>query len=978
MFLLFLTTQFGDSLAQVQFKNVNTFQLTVDDGLAMSRVDDLICDKQNILWIKSNRGLQYWDGQQVQTFRDSLLNVGTYFQIYPHREEGIIVSTPGLARQFTYSGLRKELLFQSNNAKSEFVPIPLNAVKSDVLLIHPDSIYPYHNTQASSSEYLEKINWQGHSTAYQYVYEGRKYIADFASRKSLENTLVLDREGTFKILTTSLRNTILITPREVVETTKTGLHFFNNYTDVDINYPDNLKANYYSSILDLGDNKFLVGIDNVLYEYDRKINKWTTIYKNIDQNNLLQTGYYDKLLFDNYNNIWAITVNEGLLKIYNNTSFRYFGTGNKKLNFVKNIVVDEKENRVINSALNGGIMVYDTLGKLIHHLSTKNTNGLVTSATGVYQINPNQYIFNNHRDSLVYGLSFTDDKPEIIPLQPKKDSYLYYQDAVKIDTETSFLLFNTLYKLRHSPFELVPLFHYKSTKSCMIKDNNTLWIGCIDGIIKYEIGDGDKFQFIKLPGEGYVRSIAQWKDDTLALGSDKGLSLFNKTDKTISQIYEGCIYCLLSDDNGNVWAGTGSGLLRLNQEFKKTRFSNIDGLQNNEFNTNACIKSESGKMYFGGLNGITSFDPLEIANATHTPILYINELKLKNKALVTNARTAHVKHLKMNHDENNLSISVGAVGKYESNKYNYQYYVDGISSEWIDAKKQTQYNFNLSPGKYKFYFKASNAFEEKAVMENPLYVTIKKPWWNQWWFYISSAFALIGIITYYIQANEKQKYLKKKYEWDLEHQRQEDRIKMSKELHDNIGSRLTFLVSSIENIKKAFQLNSAQAIDKIDHITDFGKDTIADLRSMMWVLSQQTITIQDLQLKILDYLNIAKNTYRNIDFQYEGPQSMLDLKLDSKLSQNIFRIIQESIHNSIKHASPTSIAIQISNNNGILVVSIEDNGSGFDINKASLGNGINNIKSRLATLNSRLNINSVNGSGTIIHFKVVLDGDMDT
>jgi len=956
----------------VQFKNVNTLQLTVEDGLAMSRVDDVICDKQNILWIKSNRGLQFWDGQQIHSFHDSILNVGTYFHMYAHPEEGIIVSIPGLVRQFTFEGLAKNILYESKHGHEKFVPIPLNPTESDAILIHPDSIFIYRDKGHGSTEFILKQSPRVRSSAYQYNYQGRNYIIDFGTHISFENRTNLFEEIIAKHLTSPIRNAMLLDKNEFIVPSKNGLQFYKGNSESFFKYPKNLKANYYSALLKISGNKLLVGIDNVLYEFDISLKKWTTIYKNIDQTNLLETGYFDKLVFDNYNNIWAVTVNEGLLKIYNNESFMYFGSENKKLNFVKNIVVDEKENRVINSALNGGILVYDTIGNLIHHLNKDNTKGLVTSVTGIYQINPNQYIFNNHKDSMIYGLSFIDDKPKIKHLKPKKESYLYYQDAIKIDSTTSFLLFNTLYKLQHSSFELSPLFLYNSTKSCMIKDDNILWIGCIDGIIKYNIGDGENFQFINLPGEGYVRSISKWKENMLAIGSDKGLSIFNKTNHKLFQIHEECIYCLLNDDENNIWAGTGSGILRLDQEFKKTRYSKIDGIQNNEFNTNACIQSASGKMYFGGINGITSFDPKEIPNDEHSAVIYIYNLKSKNKDLVVNSRIAKVEHLKMDHDENNLSFSVGAVGKFESDEYNYQYYVDGISSEWANAKQQTQYNFNLSPGKYKFYFKASNAFEENAVLENPLFVTIKKPWWNQWWFYLASLLTIVGIITFIIKAKEKQKYLKKKYEWDLEYQRQEDRIKMSKELHDNIGSRLTFLVSSIENIKKVFQTNSSQAIQKIDHLTDFGKDTIDDLRSMMWVLSQQTITIQDLQLKILDYLNIAKSTYRNIDFQYDGPQSQLDYKLDSKLSQNIFRIIQESIHNSIKHASPTAISIYISFENQKLGVSIKDNGKGFEIEKVTLGNGIHNIKSRLVEFDSKLNITTDNGQGTQLHFEVIV------
>lgn len=943
-------------------------QLRVEDGLAMSRVDDIICDNQNIIWIKSSRGLQFWDGQKVQAFPDSILEVGTQFHMYPHYEEGIIISMPGLVRQFTYEGLKKKTIY-SNIPLDDFIPITINTEKQVAFLIHPDSIL-YYQDGAQISDFIKKHTISNSSGVRQYTFQEVDYIIDFNSRKSFVNNTGLFEKVNEKLFVNGIRNTVLLNSEDVIYSSKEGLHFINDSHESSYPYPDKMKANYYSAILKISDRKLLVGIDNMLGEFDLIDKKWKSFYKNTDQNDLLQTGYFDKLIFDKYNNIWAITVNEGLLKIYNNDSFNYYGSSDKKLNFVKNIVADESNNRVIAAVLNGGIMIYDTIGNLSHHLNANNTNGLVKSVTGIYQISEDQYIFNNHRDSMIYGLSFQNNHPAITPLAAKKEAYVYYQDAIQIDQNSSLLLFNTLYHLQHFPFELSPLLLYHSTKSCMVLDGEVIWIGCIDGILKYNLEESDNYQFYEFPGEGYVRSISKWKDNNLVIGTDRGLSIFDKENSKLSFVDEGCIYCLLSDDEFNIWAGTGSGIKKFDQDLHKTQYSQFDGLQNNEFNTNACAKSESGKLYFGGLNGITSFDPKAVTNKEHVADFYIKALKEGNTNLITNASLGKISDIHLDHNENNLSISVGTIGKFESSSYNYQYYVEGTSSNWVDAQHQTQYNFNLSPGKYKFYFSASNAFDPNATLANPINISIENPWWKQWWFYLTVLLSLIGVTTYFIKAKERQKYLKKKFEWDLEYQRQEDRIKMSKELHDNIGSRLTFLVSSVDNIKKAVQSNSSQALSRIDDVAEFGKDTIEDLRSMMWVLSVKSISVQDLQLKILDYLNIAKNTYRNIDFQYEGPQLDLEHKLDSKLSQNIFRVIQEGIHNSIKHADPTTISLRLSFENHVIKVSIVDNGYGFDMERTMRGNGLKNMKSRLSEHQSDIQITSKIDHGTSLYFEV--------
>lgn len=967
---LFVISSIANLNAQITTKNVNIKQIKVENGLAMSRVNDIICDQQNIIWIKSNRGLQYWDGQDIRNFVDSTLEVGQKYHIYKHPSEGIYLATPGKLRHIHHENLSIDSIYQSTN--STFSPIPISKNGVLAILTHPDSIV---EIKEEGSIHKKRINKTSVSRL-KFIREFIQFDELYAYNASSHSLYMPQSKDYFEHLQKEnfrfLRNNLIIEKNLVVLTSKTGLILKNGKNQIHIPFPDNRVTAFYSSLLKKDERTIIVGVDNELFEFDIKDNIWTKVYKNIDQQNLLTTGYFDKLIFDKHHNIWVVTVNEGLLKIYNNDVFDYFGLKDKKQNFVKNIVADERANRIIASALHGGIVVYDTLGNVLHHLTENNSHGAVRNVTGIYPFDKNHYIFNNLNDSIIYSLKFVNNAPQIEALISKRETYLYYQDAVQYDDNTSYLLFNTLYELQHAPLSIDSIFLFQSSKSCMIRDDNLLWIGCIDGILKYNIKEPSAHSFIELPGQGFVRSISKWKNDSLLIGSDKGLSVFDPKKENTKLIFENCIYCVLQDSLNNIWAGTGNGIYRFDEKLRKTQYSIYNGLQNNEFNTNSCVKSASGKLYFGGVNGITAFHPEDILQIQDSVHLFIKELVVNNESKVKNASLGNIDPLDFDYRSNNLSFNIVANGKHESDHYTYQYFVKGLSSEWINAEHQTRYNFNLSPGNYKFYFKASHSFDPEAKLENPLEICIKSPWWQQKWFYITSLIALIGSISFVIRNREKQKFLKKKYEWDLQYQRQEDRIKLSKELHDNIGSRLTFLVSSIENIKSMFQANGEKAVQKMDSLSDFGKDTIDDLRSMMWVLTQPFISLQDLQLKVLDFISIAKNTYPNIEFHYDGPKSNLDTELDSNLSQNVFRIVQEAIHNSVKHASPRNICISLSMEGKNLNVRIEDDGVGFDKNEIKQGHGIHNIKSRLLEHSAELQMDSSGDTGTALYFTVVV------
>ncbi|MFY9242581.1 MAG: ATP-binding protein, partial [Polaribacter sp.] len=85
---------------------------------------------------------------------------------------------------------------------------------------------------------------------------------------------------------------------------------------------------------------------------------------------------------------------------------------------------------------------------------------------------------------------------------------------------------------------------------------------------------------------------------------------------------------------------------------------------------------------------------------------------------------------------------------------------------------------------------------------------------------------------------------------------------------------------------------------------------------------------------------------------------------------NIFRVIQEAINNAIKYADAKKIEVQISKDNQNFIISIIDNGKGFDLNKIELGNGLSNMEKRMSEIDGKINISSKPNSGTEIKLEV--------
>ena len=194
----------------------------------------------------------------------------------------------------------------------------------------------------------------------------------------------------------------------------------------------------------------------------------------------------------------------------------------------------------------------------------------------------------------------------------------------------------------------------------------------------------------------------------------------------------------------------------------------------------------------------------------------------------------------------------------------------------------------------------------------------------------------------------------------------EQRLNISKDLHDNIGAQLTFIISSVDNIKYAFDISDAKLNNKLNGITNFTKDTIVELRDTIWAMNHNEITFEDLKSRIYNFIEKAKESKENIDFIFTIDEQLNEVKFSSVVGMNIYRTIQEAINNAIKHANASQIKVQISKEQDQISIQILDNGDGFDLENVSKNNGLTNMENRISSINGDFKIETNPATGTKI------------
>lgn len=235
---------------------------------------------------------------------------------------------------------------------------------------------------------------------------------------------------------------------------------------------------------------------------------------------------------------------------------------------------------------------------------------------------------------------------------------------------------------------------------------------------------------------------------------------------------------------------------------------------------------------------------------------------------------------------------------------------------------------------------------------------------------------ILGLLGYlfYNQQKLKNRQLQKENELktalakiETQNVLQEQRLRISRDLHDNIGSQLTFIISSIDSLKFGLQDKADATKTKLANISAFAAETIYELRDTIWAMNKHHISLKDLQSRISNFIEKANKSSERVNFSFTISESVPStLTLSSVKGMNLYRIIQESVNNALKYANAETIRVHIEKNGRAYRIVITDNGIGFDTQANNHGNGLKNIEKRARDIKADLKINSETGKGTAV------------
>lgn len=197
----------------------------------------------------------------------------------------------------------------------------------------------------------------------------------------------------------------------------------------------------------------------------------------------------------------------------------------------------------------------------------------------------------------------------------------------------------------------------------------------------------------------------------------------------------------------------------------------------------------------------------------------------------------------------------------------------------------------------------------------------------------------------------------------------EQRLRIARDLHDNIGSQLTYLTSLTDSAKRGIDKGEVFLMEKLTQMKQFSLVTISELRDTIWAMNKDEISLEDIKERTQQLAaTVHEATDDKTRVKVKGTPA--NRVLNAFVGMNLFRIIQESVNNAVKHSGSELIEVIFNEIDGAVQIVVLDFGRGFNTSKESTGNGLHIMRNRAEKAGVDFEQESKLGKGTKVTLRV--------
>ncbi len=549
--------------------------------------------------------------------------------------------------------------------------------------------------------------------------------------------------------------------------------------------------------------------------------------------------------------------------------------------------------------------------------------------------------------------------------------------------------------LRDGKFQLRPQRVTRGAVTALAQEKDgTLWVGSVaGGLARLRPDEVATFSITNGLLSNEIRTLHLDEDGTLWIGTGGGgLSCWKNGrivsfttrqglgDDTVSQILE--------DDEGHLWLGCNRGIFLVQKtELSALAAGNITAIQSRAFGTGegmpveecsggfspAGLKTKAGTLCFSTVKGLVQIDSRQPEMEAQPPSVLLEEVLVDGQvqALRRQSNTAGAGDpawaITLSPGRREIEFHYTGLSFESPEKIQFRFQLKGYDKEWIEARtRRVAYYQRIPPGDYVFQVVACNANNVWTEPATSLAITVEPYFWETRWFPAVAGVLILGGLAGAVNLAARRRYKRRLALLETRHAIERERLRISQDMHDDIGSILT-RVSILSDVgqSEAKAENTAQQFERIGSQV---RTAVVALDEIVWATNPGDDNLP----RFAEYVGrFADECFENTTVRcwQEIPTDLPKLPLRADVRHNVFLAVKEALNNVLKHSRATEVWLRLRLANSEVCLEVEDNGRGFKPEAtAPGGNGLGNMKSRLAECGGDLQLASAPGQGTRIRF----------
>jgi signal transduction histidine kinase len=432
---------------------------------------------------------------------------------------------------------------------------------------------------------------------------------------------------------------------------------------------------------------------------------------------------------------------------------------------------------------------------------------------------------------------------------------------------------------------------------------------------------------------------------------------------------------LVIDTSQKIWLATSNGIYFFDPVTETFRHYTLeDGFPSRDIAGTFDLLSD-GSIGYDFIKGLFKFYPGQMTETPPAPKVHLTSFSINGKTAAFSNYVDVLDTVSLAWSENNLTVEFAAINFTNPASTLYSCLLEGIDKHWSSPQRSRIINYSqLRPGNYKLRIRAATVVQQAGAPEKILHIILVPAWWQTVWFRGLVVFfllvALVFTVRFFLSLRYRQKIARLERLQEIE----AIRSKISRDIHDEIGSGLTKIKLMSRNLNKNAVKGTAQN-ELSQKIISASNELIQNMGEIVWTINPANDTLENIVAFLRHYISrlFEANPETTLRLHFPLPAEIPSESVNPEVKRNLILIVKEVLTNVMKHAKASEVQVSLRLEPSRMILEITDNGTGMDeSSRNAFGNGIKNMQKRAESIQAGLHIETHPGRGTSVGLKCLL------